>query len=123
MTKHKNELNPDHPEVAERVSEPWRVLHEKGLSKRCTVLEVRCLWACECRLTLVNLLSGGSGSARSLYLAQSPVVVCFTLVATPTNLAPICVVWCFCVGRHLCMSELESVLRLLFCEISVILTI
>ena len=41
MTKHKNELNPDHPEVAERVSEPWKVLGENGLSKRCTVLEVR----------------------------------------------------------------------------------
>ena len=41
MLKHRNEFNPNHPEVPERISVAWDNLETKGLKQQCKILESR----------------------------------------------------------------------------------
>ncbi len=40
MTKHRSEINPNHPETPERIAHTWHALETRGLTKRCKVIEV-----------------------------------------------------------------------------------
>ena len=40
MTKHQNEVSPNHPEIPDRIAEPWQRLKENGLMDRCKIIEV-----------------------------------------------------------------------------------
>ena len=40
MTKHRNEVEPSHPEAPERTADTWNVLEARGLTKRCKLIKV-----------------------------------------------------------------------------------
>lgn len=41
MLHHRNDVSANHPEVPERISRAWEGLVTRGLTSRCTLLEVR----------------------------------------------------------------------------------
>ena len=41
MLHHRNDVSTNHPEVPERISRAWEGLVTRGLTSRCTLLEVR----------------------------------------------------------------------------------